>query len=330
MVGDDLSVKPMSASMMRCVIATRMLAELYTSSLPLMSTAIRLTVEAVPGQRAGAWPPTPFTFAISPFSYSGFTGARLVGTGKIDIGFMNPSLIATLAYLGKRPYRRPYPIRALGVHPSWDRMVLAVDKSLGIRSMAELKRLRPAMRIQSSKNDCTAYACKAVLRAHGLSYGELARWGGSIEYTSRPSSPRRIDGIRNHEAQAILDEGVTSWGQTAVDSGFVYLDFEPTALKRLEQMGFTPAPLGPEHLPGVDQTAMVIDYSGWPIITHDRLPEPLAYAMAELLDRFREDYPYDQPTPPPAADICRDTPLGPLAVPLHPGAERYYRERGYL
>lgn len=330
MVGDDRSVKPMSASMMRCVIATRMVAELYQSSLPLMSTAIRLTVEAVPGQRPGSGPPHPFTFAVSPFTYSGFTGARLVGTGKIDIGFMNPSAVATLAYLGKRPYRRAYPIRALGVHPSWDRMVLAVDGSLGIRTMAELKQLRPALRISMSQNDCTAYAAGALLRAHGLSLAELARWGGSVEYTARPSSPRRLDGIRHHEVNAVLDEGLGSFGQAAVDAGFVYLDFEPKALDRLERMGFKRAPLGPSDLPGMPETVTVIDYSGWPIITHDRLPEPLGYDMAGLLDRFREVFPYDQPEPPPAADLCRDTPDGPLAIPLHPGAERYYREKGYL
>jgi TRAP-type uncharacterized transport system substrate-binding protein len=28
--------------------------------------------------------------------------------------------------------------------------------------------------------------------------------------------------------------------------------------------------------------------------------------------------------------MCRDTPEGPLDVPLHPGAERYWREAGYL
>ena len=28
--------------------------------------------------------------------------------------------------------------------------------------------------------------------------------------------------------------------------------------------------------------------------------------------------------------ICRNTEEGPMCAPLHPGAERYYREMGYL
>jgi TRAP-type uncharacterized transport system substrate-binding protein len=30
------------------------------------------------------------------------------------------------------------------------------------------------------------------------------------------------------------------------------------------------------------------------------------------------------------SSFCRSTEEGPLDIPLHPGAERYYREKGYL
>jgi hypothetical protein len=28
--------------------------------------------------------------------------------------------------------------------------------------------------------------------------------------------------------------------------------------------------------------------------------------------------------------MCKDTPAGPLRIPLHPAAERYWRDAGYL
>ena len=45
---------------------------------------------------------------------------------------------------------------------------------------------------------------------------------------------------------------------------------------------------------------------------------------------MREQIAYDTPGVPSMTQFCTDTPDGPLDLPLHPGAERYYREKGYL
>src|SRR3990172_7380037 len=128
---DDRSVKPMSASLMRARIATRLVAGLYESVPTLMTSSVRLMVE-LPGSSPEAGPPYPFTFAVSPAWCSGVEGARLVGSGKLDIAWLNPSVIATMAYLGKGPFLRSSPLRALAVFPSWDRLVVAVSGKLGI------------------------------------------------------------------------------------------------------------------------------------------------------------------------------------------------------
>src|SRR3989338_11318293 len=141
MVYDDRSVKPMSASLMRAKIATRLLAGLYEDVPTLMTSAVRLMVE-MPGSSRQAGPPYPFTFAVSPAWCSGVDGARLVGAKKIDIGWINPSAIAAMAYRGKGPFRRSLPLRALAVFPSWDRLAVAVSANLGIRSLEELKEKR--------------------------------------------------------------------------------------------------------------------------------------------------------------------------------------------
>ena len=59
-------------------------------------------------------------------------------------------------------------------------------------------------------------------------------------------------------------------------------------------------------------------------------PEELAYQFIAALDQLREQFPYDSVETPPMSSFCRTTDQGPLDIPLHPGAERYYRERGYL
>lgn len=330
MAYDDRSVKPMSASMMRARIATKLLAGLYEAVPSLMTSAVRLMVE-LPGGSRDSGPPFPFTIAVSPAWCSGVRGARLVGSGKIDIGWLNPSVIAAMAYLGKGPFRRAYPLRALAVFPSWDRLVVAVARNLGVRSMKELIEKRPALRVSVANNDCVNFAIRAMLKAHGLNLKSFIKWGGSVEPVVRPSNPRRREGIASGEIDAVIDEGMDSWGQVALERGMVFLPFSEKALVRLERYGFRRAPLASGRFEGkLQEPTEVVDFSGWPIVTHASLPEELAYQMTAVLDRIREEIPYDSAQVPPMSSFCRSTEVGPLDIPLHPGAERYYREKGYL
>ncbi|OGQ55596.1 MAG: hypothetical protein A2W66_01320 [Deltaproteobacteria bacterium RIFCSPLOWO2_02_56_12] len=330
MVYDDRSVKPMSASLMRAKIATRLLAGLYEDVPTLMTSAVRLMVE-MPGSSRQAGPPYPFTFAVSPAWCSGIEGARLVGSRKLDIVWLNPSVIATMAYLGKGPFRRSSPLRALAVFPSWDRLVVAVSGKLGIRSMEELKEKRPALRVSVADNDCVNFAIRALLKVHGLKLESFTEWGGAVEPVVRPSNPRRREGIISGEIDVVIDEGMDSWGQVALDHGMVFLPFSEKALAKLERYGFQRAPLAGGRLKGnIPESTVVVDFSGWPIIMHASLPDELAYHMAAVLDRLREEIPYDSAQVPPMSSLCRSTEDGPLNIPLHPGAERYYREHGYL
>ncbi|MEK7210704.1 MAG: hypothetical protein AAB070_04740 [Candidatus Binatota bacterium] len=327
---DDRSIKPMSASLMRAQIATQVVAGLYEAVPTMMTSSVRLAVE-LPGDSRQAGPPYPFTFAVSPAWCSGIAGARLVGSGKLDIAWLNPSVIATMAYQGKGPFRRSYPLRALAVFPSWDRLVIAVAGDLGVRTMEELKEKRPGLSVSVAANDCVDFAIRALLKAHGLKLESFIEWGGTVEPVVRPSNPRRRDGIISGEIKVVIDEGLDSWGQVALEHGMVFLPFSHKALARLERYGFRRAPLGGGRLKGnFDGSTQVVDYSGWPIVTHAALPDELAYQFVAALERIREEIPYDSARVPPMSSFCRSTEEGPLDIPLHPGAERYYRERGYL
>ena len=111
MAYDDRSVKPMSASLMRARIATKILSGLYEDAPTLLTSAIRLTVE-LPGGSAHSGPPYPFTIGVSPAWCSGLNGAKLVASGKLDLVWLNPSIIPSMAVRGVGPFRRKYPLRA--------------------------------------------------------------------------------------------------------------------------------------------------------------------------------------------------------------------------
>src|SRR5215470_17492516 len=57
----------------------------------------------------------------------GGTGpAILVGKKKYDFGFGNPVGLSRMAYLGRGFYNKKIPLRAIGVFPTWDRLIFAV------------------------------------------------------------------------------------------------------------------------------------------------------------------------------------------------------------
>lgn len=326
---DDRSVKPMSASLMRARIATKILSALYEDAPTLLTSAIRLMVE-LPGGKTGKGAPYPFTIGVSPAWCSGLNGAKLVASGKLDLVWLNPSIIPSMAVRGVGPFKNKSPLRALAVFPSWDRLVIAVSPRLGVNSMEELIAKKPRMRVSIAVNDCVDFAIKFLLKAHGISQRHFVKWGGKVDEVVRPSNPQRREGIVSGKLDMVIDEGMDSWGDVAVEHGMKFLSFSEPVLKQLEAYGFKRARLDHGRIAGIDEPTTVVDFSGWPIVVHKKFPEELAYHIAGVLERIRTEIPYDAPETPSMTQLCSDTESGPLDFPLHPGAERYYREKGYL
>ena len=60
------------------------------------------------------------------------------------------------------------------------------------------------------------------------------------------------------------------------------------------------------------------------------LPDDIAYRICQAIDAAKGRIPWDSEQPVTLADLCDGNDAAPLGAPLHPGAERYYRERGAL
>src|SRR3972149_1319171 len=146
----------MSASLMRARIVTKILSGLYESVPTMLTSAVRLAVE-LPGGKGHAGPPYPFTIGVSPAWCSGLNGAKLVASGKLDLVWLNPSIIPSMAVRGVGPFKRKHPLRALAVFPSWDRLVIAGSPRLGVRTMEELKKKKPQMKVSIAVNDCVDF-----------------------------------------------------------------------------------------------------------------------------------------------------------------------------
>jgi hypothetical protein len=168
------------------------------------------------------------------------------------------------------------------------------------------------------------------MEAAGFSFADIRAWGGSVHSTSRPSHPDRAAMIDKGEIDAVFDEGIMSWGQYALERGFRFLPLEGVLRDRIAAAGFDLMTVTPNRLPALRQPIQAINFCGWPMIVHADMPDDLAYALCEAIEARKLVIPTDNYRHVDMVQLCSPDEETPRGAPLHPGAERFYRERGYL
>ena len=149
---------------------------------------------------------------------------------------------------------------------------------------------------------------------------------------SSPSSKERKEHIESGSADAVFDEGVKSWGERALDTGMRFLPINDAAARHMQKLGFPTAMLTRGQYPKLEQAIRCVDFSGWTFFCHTELPSSIAYEMAKAVDLCHAQIPVDHfdKRPMTMVEFCRGGEAGQLNIPLHPGAKKYFREKGYL
>src|SRR5437763_11937414 len=120
----------------------------------------------------------------------------------IDLAFVNPSALLTQAYRGVGLFRAPLPVRIVAVYPSWDRFVFMVHPRTGIRSLADIKAKRYALRVsvREDPTHSTLVLIEQALALHGLALKDIETWGGRLMVCGSPfDGPRRMEPLRRGE-----------------------------------------------------------------------------------------------------------------------------------
>ncbi len=266
----------------------------------------------------------------------GGTGpAILVGNKKCDFGFGNPVGLTAMAYLGCGFYKKKIPLRAIGVFPTWDRLIFAVRKGIGIESLEDVRKQKYPLRISTrrrGKLQTTVYAIEEVLKSYGMSFKQIEGWGGKVMEAASPSSKDRKDHIQSGKADAVFDEGVKSWGPTALNAGMRFLPINDAAARHMSKLGFPSAMLTRKQYAKLDRDIRCVDFSGWTFFCHADLPARVAYAMAKAVDLCHRHIPVDHfdKRPMTMREFSCGGEAGQLNIPLHPGAKKYFREKGYF
>ncbi len=202
------------------------------------------------------------------------------------------------------------------IYPNYIQIVATAES--GIKSLADLKGRSLSVGAPASGTELNA---RAIFAAAGMSYSDL----GKIEYLPFAES---VELIKNRQLDATLQSaglGVASIRDLATS---VSINVVAVPAADVEKIGspYVVATIPANTYPG--QTADVGTAAvGNFLVTHDGVPEEVVYQMTKLmfdnLDKMAASHAAARAIDPAKA-------LDGMPIPLHPGAERYYREAGIL
>jgi TRAP transporter TAXI family solute receptor len=262
---------------------------------------------------------------------------RAVANGDVDVAVTTPSTFVTAALDGRGPYEgTAFPhLRALGQIPQDDRLILAVHPSLQVTSFADIQRRRAPLRISTGLMDGTnlvGWAVGRIMECEGISREALESWGGGYIEAELPNHAALSDG----RANALFNEAIsTQMWQDIAREGWTFLDMSDETLSRLEaDYSWRRKGLAAGHFEGVEHPVMTLDFSDFLVVVREDMSDDLAYliarVMSETRDRLERFY---RDTPPARSGVTwplDPTQMAQTPIPLHPGAERYYRDNGHL
>ncbi len=92
------------------------------------------------------------------------------------------------------------------------------------------------------------------------------------------------------------------------------------------------AELTPETFSKLKRSLTTLDFSGWLFFCHRGVSSQMTYAIAKAIDLEHTSIPVDYADGRSMTmeEFCGGCEAGPLTLPLHPGAKRFYRKKGYL
>ncbi|GIC92977.1 uncharacterized protein Aud_009456 [Aspergillus udagawae] len=277
--------------------------------------------------------------------YGGIEAVLDVFRGEAQLAVATPAQMISTALIGQgifAPYGPMPSLRALGVLPQNDRMILAIHPKYGIKSFEDLRQKRPALRIATSTNDGTnfiGFTAYAFMECHSITAEVLESWGGKYVTAHRPEQAIAL--VQAGEADALLQEAVmTPWWADIMENGkYDALAAEASALARFAEKYPNTAAQDPDPLPAGFWSTLIeplhtLDFSDFVILVRDDLPEDVAHLLTWCLVETRSaiegQYKHLKPDRSPLTYPLCPAKMARSPIPLHEGAKRYYQEAGHL
>jgi hypothetical protein len=202
------------------------------------------------------------------------------------------------------------------IYPNYVQIVASKDS--GIKTLADLKGKRLSVGAPKSGTELNA---RAILGAAGMSYSDL----GKVEYLNFAES---VELMKNRQLDATLQSaglGVASIRDLSTSVDITLVEVPKAVIDKLGPpfvSGTIPANTYGKQDAAVN-TAAVVNY----LVTRSDLKDDLVYQMTKTIFESLPDLAAAHAA---ARSIKLENATQGMPVPLHPGAERYLKEKGLV
>ena len=203
------------------------------------------------------------------------------------------------------------------IYPNYIQIVARADA--GIKTLADLKGKKISVGAPKSGTELNA---RAILNAAGITYKDFAK----VEYLPFGES---VELMKNRQLDVTLQSaglGVASLRDLATSVEIVVVSIPPDVIKKTNDPAYLAAAIPANTYKGqtADVPAAIVQNY---LVTHDGVPADVVYEMTKTLWTSLDQLVAAHSA---AKSIELKRALDGMPVPLHPGAEKYYKEVGLI
>jgi TRAP transporter TAXI family solute receptor len=245
---------------------------------------------------------------------------NLLQSGRGEVAFALGDAVSS-AWKGDEEAGFRTPLKKLravaGIYPNYVQIVAAADS--GIKTLADLKGKRISVGAPRSGTELNA---RAILQAAGLSYKDFSK----VEYLPFGES---VELMKNRQLDATLQSaglGVASLRDLATSLDIVVVPIPEEVVKKVGDAAYQSSVIPANTYEGQSKdvpTAAIKNF----LVTHEGVPAETVYTMTKSMFENMDQLLAAHSA---AKGIKKETAGQNTPVPLHPGAEKYYREAGLL
>jgi uncharacterized protein len=241
----------------------------------------------------------------------------------VDFGVTSSAMLSsafsnTLA--GKGPYSN---LRLIAKLEDPFYYLVASKKESGIKDFMRIKKEHLPVKIVGADGNMMT-----ILKYYGITPDSIKAWGGKSGVSIGEALKGDFDIITGFLASPALNPESSYWTTLSQKFDLYFMELPEDLLKQIAKQNVDAefVEVHQKLLRGINRNFKSLGRSGEAFFARDDTPDQAAYVLAKAIDKnhgalkwFIRIYTYDPNT------VWKN-----FGVPLHPGAEKYYREVGYL